>query len=186
MLRNSIKIRFKWGNSMKLNVGCGYNILEGYINVDMVATTPQTVVKNILAIDYPDNSVDEIYMRHSIEHFFEDEIRQIIVNNYRMLRPGGQFVVETPDFGRIMEAWQKDLLPKQILNWILFGFQAGDKTRERSIHMLHKWAFDEPLLREFLEEVGFSIGEVELGVVPSNFNPEYGEYMTHMRITGVK
>jgi predicted SAM-dependent methyltransferase len=171
---------------MKLNVGCGYNILEGYINIDMVQTTPETVQKDILHIDYADESVDEIFMRHSIEHFFEDEIRQIMQNNYRMLRSGGIFVIETPDFERIMEAWQQGLLSKQILNWVLFGFQAGNTTREREIHMLHKWVFDEALLCDFLREAGFSWFMVEKGAKPSNYDPKYGEYMTHMKVTAVK
>ena len=171
---------------MKLNIGCGYNIMDGYVNIDMVATTPQTVVKNILTVDYNDNSVDEIYMRHVIEHFYEDEIEQIIANNYRMLRSGGVFIIETPDFDRIVEAWQKNLLTKQVLNYVIFGFQAGNMTREREAHMLHKYVFDERLLTQFLEKVGFTVIEVEKGAKPSNFDPKYGEYITAMRVTAQK
>lgn len=54
---------------MKLNIGCGLNILDGYINIDKVKTTPDTVVKDILNLDYPADSAEEIYLRHVIEHF---------------------------------------------------------------------------------------------------------------------
>lgn len=171
---------------MKLNVGCGLNILKGYVNIDKVKTTPETVVKDILNLDYPDNSVEEIYMRHVIEHFFEDDIKKLLKNCYRMLQPGGKLVIETPDFDRIVEAWTKKILPKELLNKFLFGFGAAASTRERELHMIHKFVFDQELLTRFLNEQGFTVVEVEKGARPSNYDPKYGTYVTAMRVTAVK
>ncbi|GAB4148778.1 MAG: hypothetical protein Fur0021_09050 [Candidatus Promineifilaceae bacterium] len=170
----------------KLNLGCGYNILDGYVNIDKVQTTPQTIVGNILTLDYPDQSVAEIYLRHVIEHFFEDEIRQLLQNCQRMLQVGGYLIVETPDFERIVEAWRSGALSKQLLNWTLFGFTAHETTRERDIHMLHKYVFDVELLSTFLEEYGFAVTAVEKGVRPSNYNPQYGDFFTAMKVTACK
>lgn len=167
----------------KLNLGCGYNILDGYVNIDKVQTTPETVVANILTLDYPDQSVAEIYLRHVIEHFFEDEIRQLLQNCHRLLEIGGRLIVETPDFARIVEAWSSGALSKQLLNWTLFGFTAHETTRERDIHMLHKYVFDVELLSTFLEEYGFEVAAVEKGVRPSNYNPKYGDFFTAMKVT---
>lgn len=170
----------------KLNLGCGYNILDGYVNIDKVQTTPQTIVGNILTLDYPDQSVAEIYLRHVIEHFFEDEIRQLLQNCHRMLQVGGCLIVETPDFERIVEAWHSGALSKQLLNWTLFGFTAHETTRERDIHMLHKYVFDVALLSAFLEQAGFAVTTVEKGVRPSNYNPQYGDFFTAMKVTACK
>ncbi len=171
---------------MKLNIGCGLNILEGYVNVDKVKTTPQTVVKDILNLDYPDDSVEEIYLRHVIEHFFEEEIKRLLQNCYRMLQPDGKIVIETPDFDRIVAAWTQGILSKEVLNALLFGFAAAKNTREREMHMMHKYVFDEALLTRFLVEWGFQIIEVEKGARPSDFDPKYGEYLTHMKVVAQK
>ena len=171
---------------MKLNVGCGYNILEDYINIDRVETTPYTVQKDILKLDYPSGVVDEIYMRHVIEHFFEDEIRDLLANCYRMLKDGGQLILETPDFERIVYAWQEGILDKDLLNKLLFGFAAAQNTREREMHMLHKFAFDEDLMIQFLAAAGFQEYEFEKGAKPSDYDPKYGEYLVHMKVVATK
>ena len=170
----------------KLNLGCGYNILDGYVNIDKVQTTPETIVANILTLDFPDESVTEIYLRHVIEHFFEDEIRQLLQNCHRLLQKGGSLIIETPDFELIAEAWFNGALSKQLLNWTLFGFTAHETTRERDIHMLHKYVFDADLLSAFLQEYGFDVATVEKGIKPSNYNPKYGDFFTAMKVMARK
>jgi predicted SAM-dependent methyltransferase len=171
---------------MKLNIGCGLNILDGYVNVDKIKTTPDTVVKDILNLDYPDDSAEEIYVRHVIEHFFEADIKTLLKSCHRMLQPGGKLVIETPDFERIVEAWTKGILSKELLNKVLFGFAASANTRERELHMMHKFVFDEALLASFLVEQGFTVESVEKGVRPSDYDPKYGTYVTAMRVVAVK
>ncbi len=171
---------------MKLNIGCGLNILDGYINIDKVKTTPDTVVKDILNLDYPADSAEEIYLRHVIEHFFEEDIKKLLQSCYRILRPGGKLVIETPDFERIVEAWTTGILPKELLNKVLFGFAAAVQTRERELHMMHKYVFDAELLTRFLAEPGFTVVDVEKGVRPGDYDPKYGTYVTAMRVVAVK
>ena len=171
---------------MKLNIGCGFNILDGYVNVDKMPTTPKTVVMDLMALDFENGVASEIYMRHVIEHFFEDQINTLLAACARILQPGGKLVIETPDFERIMYAWQNNILDKTVLNAIIFGFAASVSTRERELHMMHKYAFDEALLTQFLSNHGLSVVEVEKGAKPSDFDPKYGDYLTHMRVVAVK
>jgi|TARA_B100001971_G_scaffold205380_1_gene222768 SAM-dependent methyltransferase len=68
----------------KLNIGCGRDIKEGYINLDKAKISGVDVVHDLDVYPWPfeDNSFDEVYGRDVIEHFKDlfkamDEINRI-------------------------------------------------------------------------------------------------------------
>jgi hypothetical protein len=85
---------------MKLNLGCGYNKLEGYINVDsQPACTPDEVVDlEHFPWPYPDNSVDKILMTHVLEHLGADKqtFFGIIKELYRVCKPDATVHIIVP------------------------------------------------------------------------------------------
>lgn len=83
---------------MKLHLGSGKNIKEGYINIDKYVEHPGVEKLDIFNLPYPDNTVDEILSEHLAEHIgFKDEER-FWSESVRVLKPGGKMVTETPDF----------------------------------------------------------------------------------------
>ena len=75
---------------MKLNLGCGSNILENYINLDKFDYYNPDVVYDLEITPYPfeDNSVDEILMSHVLEHIGQDPdiFNNIIKELYRICK----------------------------------------------------------------------------------------------------
>jgi len=73
----------------KLNLGCGRDIKEGYINLDNVALNGVDVIWDLSSLPikiFKENEFDEIYAKHVIEHFnniipIMNELYRISKNN---------------------------------------------------------------------------------------------------------
>lgn len=82
---------------IKLHLGCGPNIKEGYINIDKYVKAENVLQYDIANLPYEENSVDEILIEHVIEHIpFQDE-ESFWRESYRVLKPGGVLQAECPD-----------------------------------------------------------------------------------------
>jgi glycosyltransferase involved in cell wall biosynthesis len=87
----------------RLNVACGQDYQQGYINADLYEYTGDTKLTldacfDAREIPYDDNTVDEIRALYIIEHFTFHEVAKVLGEWYRVLKPGGKLVLETPDF----------------------------------------------------------------------------------------
>jgi len=161
-----------------LNIGCGHNILEGYDNIDRLKTTDSTIVADVFNLPYEEKSVDEIYMRHVIEHFYLDQLPQLFSGFRRVMKDDAELVMETPSLERIMYAWDNGLMKKEHLCGIMFGFYANENWRERTLEMHHKFLFDKGLAQKVLEENQFRDIRFEDAPKQFNYDPKYGDYNT--------
>lgn len=93
----------------KLHLGCGGMRWHDFVNVDLYPADPDSVdssrdgciaeaYQDIRSLGLPDGSVEEIFCAHVIEHFPRWEALDILRHWYDVLQPGGQLVIETPDF----------------------------------------------------------------------------------------
>ena len=55
---------------MKLNLGCGHDHKEGYVNVDVSDLGKPDMVVDLEVLPWPwqDSSIDEILIKHTLEH----------------------------------------------------------------------------------------------------------------------
>ena len=84
---------------IRLHIGCGPNILPGWVNIDSVARAPG--VRNdidLTALPWPDASVEAALAEHVFEHLSFAEEAKIWPEMARVLRPGGTLTLEVPDF----------------------------------------------------------------------------------------
>jgi SAM-dependent methyltransferase len=85
---------------MKLNLGCGFNKLDGYVNVDKFAACAPDRVVDLEQSPWPfeTSSVDEIRMTHVLEHLgaTADGFMAIVKELHRVCRPGALISIEVP------------------------------------------------------------------------------------------
>lgn len=83
---------------MKLNLGCGKHIKEGYINLDRIALEGVDVVHNLDTFPYPfmDNTFDEILCSHVLEHV--DDLIKAMEELHRICKPKARIKVIAPYF----------------------------------------------------------------------------------------
>lgn len=140
---------------MKLNVGCGGRKIEGYTGVDAVERPAAQIVAQAHAIPLESGSVDEIMAIHLLEHVHVWEAPILLKEWHRLLKPGGELILELPDLekccrnvvdGRMKGG--KD--PDQLTLWGLFG-----DPRQQDPFMAHKWAYTFKSLAPMVEAAGF-------------------------------
>ena len=145
---------------LRLNIGCGINHAEGYVNIDVQEVeTAAGVTPDFIAdaknIQLPDACADEVMAIHVWEHFYRWDCEAVIAEWRRLLKIGGLLVLELPDMMKwarnILEGIPGDKHPDQLGLWAAYG-----DPRTKDPYMLHKWGWSEKSLRAFLEENGFA------------------------------
>lgn len=104
---NSKKYYFS-ENNLKLNLGCGKDIKEGFINID--SEEKQGVDIDIIAdlshgIPIHTSTSSFIYSSHMIEHLNWNDGISLLKECYRCLQFGGKLRLLFPDFKKIMKAY---------------------------------------------------------------------------------
>ncbi len=86
----------------KLNLGCGEDIKEGYVNLDWSSLVGADVAHDLNALPYPfeDNSFDLVEAFHVLEHL--EKPFSVMKELHRILRPGGTLHIKVPHFSRGM------------------------------------------------------------------------------------
>ena len=89
---------------MKLNLGCGSDIKEGFTNVDYIGNKGVDIIHNLNQYPYPfkDSSVNEIYARDIMEHL--DNPNDFIKELWRIGKPNCKIWIRVPHFSSLY-AW---------------------------------------------------------------------------------
>lgn len=77
-------------NKLKIDIGCGKNKKEGYVGIDIDPASKADIIVSALSIPFSDNSVDEVYSRHMVEHLAPDEAEKFFNEIYRVLKIDGE------------------------------------------------------------------------------------------------
>ena len=133
---------------MKLNIGCGKIYKEGFINIDAYDSTVADKIMPANDLNFHSNSVDRIESLQLIEHLGLFDAIYAFSEWFRVLKPGAELLVETPDLEKSFKKFINGDLEtrKNVLTWI-YGIESEG--------MLHKFCFPEELLEDQLKKVGF-------------------------------
>ncbi|MBU4285002.1 methyltransferase domain-containing protein [Patescibacteria group bacterium] len=132
--------------NIKLHLGCGRQKKDGFINIDYNKTKITDYVLNVINLPFPPGSIERIECYHLIEHFSIKEIPYVFSNWYKILKPGGELVMEFPDFDKNIEAYLKEGDEKRLFN--IFGAQ-------RFLGDVHLWGWNYERIKTELEKYGF-------------------------------
>lgn len=89
---------------LRLHLGCGEVRLAGFVNVDYpqdhhpVMKVQPDIETDLLEMQLPVNSVDEIELHHVFEHFSRVAALAMLIRWQQWLKVGGTLTIETPDF----------------------------------------------------------------------------------------
>ena len=85
---------------MKLNLGCGTDYRQGWVNVD-TGNVHCDVKHDIEKFPWPfeDSSVNEILMKHVFEHISKTNFIDVMEEIYRVCQNGAIIIIESPYAG---------------------------------------------------------------------------------------
>lgn len=169
---------------VKINLGCGSQILNGWINVDYSLGAKMVKIPlfnllnrklNIFSVEWDDriflhdlrkpfpwkdSSADVIYSSHTLEHFAREDGLKFIKECFRILKPEGIVRILVPDLAANISHY---LSGKTRADYFLEGmgvlYSQGKKPLKNILAPLiecpHKCYYDASTLTTILNEVGF-------------------------------
>lgn len=86
------------GTVMRINLGCGFNKLPGFVNVDKFGEPEVRHDLEIFPWPWPDNSVEEIVANHVLEHLGRDPevFIGVMKEIYRVCQGGAKVSIVVP------------------------------------------------------------------------------------------
>jgi ubiquinone/menaquinone biosynthesis C-methylase UbiE len=169
---------------MKLNLGCGSQVPDGWVNVDyglgarfakvpfFVALNRKVKLFNLdwnkkiylhdLTKKFPwvDSSIDIVYSSHTLEHFSKEDGRRFLAECHRVLRNNGIIRIVVPDLRHhVIEYIEGRIHSDDFVEklGVLYGTSNNALKKRLSpfIQFPHKCMYDSPRLIEILNDIGF-------------------------------
>lgn len=142
--------------NLKLNVGCGFRTLDGWINIDIAIGYADVICDVRKGLPFADRSSSLIFCEHLIEHLDKCDGETLLREFYRILQPGGVLRISTPDAGRFFTSYVNN---DGFLNHPNFVFEI-DTPMDRINRMMrengdHLWVYDAHSLSRSLTAAGF-------------------------------
>ena len=169
---------------MILNLGCGSQVVDGWVNVDYalgarLAKLPLfRVVNSKLRLfrlnwdpriyihdltkpfPWPDGSAEAIYSSHTLEHLTKDEGYRFLSECHRVLREHGIIRIVVPDLRHIVRKYlDGHIVADDFVEslGVLYARSGGRvrRTLATFLQFPHKCMYDNERLLKILDETGF-------------------------------
>lgn len=160
-----------------LHLGAGDIEWDGWIGVDLDPEYAD-VVCDIRKLEFDNDYADAICAIHVVEHVHEWEAGPMLIEWFRVLKPGGKLVIELPCMDKVMKymanvAERKTLMSPTFSWWALWG-----DPSHRDPLMCHKWGYTVMMITQLLIKCGYRDVTYQ--------KPRYHFAQRDMRIEAVK
>jgi hypothetical protein len=163
MLVEELHFLLQRNQHIKLNLGSGGEEIPGYLSVDKFDLRA-TVNADVVSMDLPENTVEEILTSHLFEHISPYKATDTLAKWCRWLQPGGKLIMELPNIEALCErfaAANKDIR-YGILNCIYGAVNTTGGSEDITAPHLWGWYPGEGgILWDHLKWAGF--GEITFG-----------------------
>ena len=168
--KTRIKSYINSNKTCKLHIGCGTNLIDGWLNTDLYPRNTKAVRLNAFKMDaIPDKSFDYVYSEHMIEHLTYTQAEIMIKECSRILKPGGKIRIATPDMQFLLDLMnpEKTQVQKDYINYIT------EKDIKSNIYSdcfvinnffynyTHRFIFSKEILQKLLSDNGFNTFEFQ-------------------------
>lgn len=147
-------------NENYLNLGCGNNVISGYINADFFQILNK-VFKTQWQLDLryklncKNNIFDGIFSEHTLEHLYPSQVARLLSELYRILKPDAYIRITVPDIEKYIDFYNGNIQNidiKEFNDKFKTGCEAIRNTTQNYFH-ISTWDFVE--LKRYLSEAGF-------------------------------
>tara|TARA_B100001121_G_C18582706_1_gene570532 strand:- start:406 stop:915 length:510 start_codon:yes stop_codon:yes gene_type:complete len=136
---------------MKLHIG-GKEIKEGWKILNIQKFKGVDFIGDISDLSqFDENSIDEIYASHVLEHVPQKKIKETLQGIYRVLKIGGKFYVSVPDMDLLCRIFIDPKAPPKVkmqVMRIIFGGQIDEFD-------FHYFGWNIQFMNDFLISSGF-------------------------------
>ena len=136
---------------MKLHIG-GEETKEGWKILNIQKKNGVDFIGDITDLSqFKENSIDEIYASHVVEHVDQNNIKKTLSGVYRVLDNDGKFYVSVPDMDILCQMFLAKKLTSKV-RFHIMRMMFGGQTDKYDYHYFG-WNFG--FLKDYLQEAGF-------------------------------
>ncbi len=158
---------FAESNAPKLNIGCGGNVLAGWLNTDIYPELPMVMYLDATQdFLFKEETFDYIFSEHVIEHISYWDGVKMLTECFRVLKKCGKIRISTPDLVFLVDLTRPDKtdLQRAYIKWAANTFTPGvpDDNEVFVINNFvrnwgHTFIYDENTLRGAMSNAGFKM-----------------------------
>jgi len=177
-------------DGIRLHIGSGDINIQGWINIDARKSDHIHLVTNEINLsEFNDDSIQEIYICHVMEHFSFIEVDELIGLFYKKLKKGGVLRVAVPSFESIIKIYNQNENNIESIKYALMGGQDYEYNFHKSVYnfnhikgILEKYRFIDVVKWKTEADFGKKIGDWS----SSKFKTKNGYVDISLNVKGFK
>lgn len=148
----------------KINLGCGQIYKKGYVNID---NNPKNKIDlnstfQNFHTHFKNNSIDLILGSHIIGYLYKHELKEMLINSYKILNNNGKIILEFPDIIKcslLIVFGNKKYSQIGVMG--VYAFDSNQlKSKDHYFPYVYGWSSKEVKL--ILKEIGYKNIKVKL------------------------
>lgn len=144
-----------------LNLGCGPIRFDSWVNADLYSGIkpwkkyphrPDWMIDLRYPLNCDSNFWDGIFAEHVLEHLYPDQVKNLLTELHRTMKPGAWIRITVPDLKKYVDYYNGNNVNKEFTDRWQTGCEA---IRALTQNWLHFSLWDTELMCLFLEDAGF-------------------------------